>query len=235
MARRSPCLSALLVLLAGAGAGAAAAADSTVRCTCPTVRADGFGSTACSANESASRCRVEFNQFPDEAVQAAATALRQSGETLVPLLRGRDEDASEFYSRLAALEEEPRARAVLVYVGVAAARDERWDKARVDALVNVVLRDAPTRRRVAEAFSREAMAAAASGRPFPAAGDAAKRTNGGYGAGHDEADISKRLYGGRRDEVDIAPGCVAVKAGADWYMYKAPWSSSRTLPQCSAR
>jgi len=227
--RRSPRLPIVPWLLACAwlaAAGEAVPADSTVRCTCPTVKADGFGSTACSANESASRCRVEFNQFADESVQAAATALRQSGETLVPLLRPRDEPASQFYARLAALEEDARARAVLVYVGVAAARDERWDKARVDALVKAVLRDAPTRRRVAEAFSREAIDAAASGRALPAAttGDAAKPSYGAYGA-----------YGAPRDEVDTAPGCVAVKVGADWYMYKAPWSPSRTLPQCSAR
>jgi hypothetical protein len=204
--------------------GIAAAADSTVRCTCPTVRADGFGSTACSANESASRCRVEFNQFPDEAVQAAAAALRQSGETLVPLQRGRDEGTSEFYARLAALDDEARVRAVLVYVGVAAARDEHWDKARVDALVRAVLRDAPTRRRVAGAFGREALDAATAGRAPPAGASAADAARGDYGR-----------YGAARDEVDVAPGCVTVKVGADWYMYKAPWSPARALPQCSAR
>jgi hypothetical protein len=208
-------------LVAAAATGAAGAADSTVRCTCPTVRADGFGSTACSANESANRCRVEFNQFPDEVVQAAASALRQSGETLAPLLRGRDESGSDFYARLAALDEDARARAVLVYVGVAAARDEHWDKVRVDALVKAVLRDPATRRRVADAFGREALEGAVAGR-VPAA--AARRDGGGTGG-----------YGASSDEVDVAPGCVAVKAGADWYMYKAPWSPARVLPQCSAR
>jgi hypothetical protein len=226
MARRTHRLHAIFALATGAlvAAGDAAAADSTVRCTCPTVRADGFGSTACSANESANRCRVEFNQFRDEVVQAAAGALRQSGETLAPLLRGRDESANEFYARLAALDEDARARAVLVYVGVAAARDERWDKARVDALVRAVLRDPATRRRVAAAFGREALEGALAGRaPASAAGPAGRGDDGAGG------------YGATGDAVDIAPGCVAVKAGADWYMYKAPWSPARALPQCSAR
>jgi hypothetical protein len=204
--------------------GSAAAADSTVRCTCPTVRADGFGATACSANESAGRCRVEFNQFPDDAVQAAASALRRSGETLVPLLRARDEASPAFYSRLAALDEDARARAVLVYIGVAAARDERWDKASSDALVAAVLRDAPARRRVAEAFGRAALESGAAGGAAAGALDPQPRGAGAYGS-----------PGRPRDEIDTAPGCVAVKAGADWYMYKAPWSPARALPQCSAR
>lgn len=208
-------------LAAGALAGAVgtgAAADSTVRCTCPTVRADGFGASACSANESANRCRVEFNQFPDEAVLAAANALKQAGEPAAPLLRPRDEPSGEFYARLAALDEDARAHAVLVYIAVAAARSEAWSRAQAEALARVVVRDAAARRRVAEAFGRAALEGAAKGGPPTTTTTPAETATRGYGAA--------------RDELDTAPGCVAVKVGADWYMYKAPWSPVRTQPQC---
>ena len=47
----------------------------SVRCTCPSVKADGKGNTSCSATETGNRCTIDFNEFGRHVEYQAAQAL----------------------------------------------------------------------------------------------------------------------------------------------------------------
>ena len=51
-------------------------ASAEVRCTCPTIPADGHGNTSCTGSEENNRCSLTYNQFRPDLVDKAVDVLR---------------------------------------------------------------------------------------------------------------------------------------------------------------
>jgi hypothetical protein len=60
----------MIILLIGNSQGFA-----RIQCTCQSVNAVGEGNSSCSTAESNGKCTVDFNQFPNFALERAANAL----------------------------------------------------------------------------------------------------------------------------------------------------------------
>ena len=72
-----------------------ASAQNKTQCSCPIVRADGFGSSSCSANESANRCRIEYNQFAAAEMDRVLNIFKQAGIELRAMPRDTGQPALE--------------------------------------------------------------------------------------------------------------------------------------------
>src|SRR5690606_16112388 len=99
-----------------------------VQCSCPTVSAEGYGNTSCTAHESGNMCRVEFNDFSEASLgralavfNAASVDLRRppNAQPGMPSIVGHA-------MALNNLPDKERAQVVLLYMGVAASRSSRF-------------------------------------------------------------------------------------------------------------
>jgi hypothetical protein len=188
-------------------------AQNKTQCSCPSIKADGFGSSSCSANESSQRCRIEYNQFAQTEVAKVEQIFSNAGIKV----RGFDgapnmppHQANTVFATT--LSGDQIAEAILVYMAVAAARDDSFSASDARDLHRAVIGDFSRKNKVITAFNAEAF-------------NAGSRTLQGSAP-------PKPLNVERMGDLVTSTGCASVRAGGKWYMYKAFWSPARHSPQC---
>jgi hypothetical protein len=188
-------------------------ADDGVRCTCPEIKADGYGQTACSANESGSRCRVAYNQFARGSIDRALRAFNEAGQKpqAVENLSFRDIPPSQ---RFQFLDEKARVEAVSVSAAMAAAYAGAFSKDDAQQLYAALMHGS-VRDFVSNSFNKEAV-------------ERGRRALQSGASGFDKA----RAFDPPNAKVFVSDGCVVVRTSRNWFMYKTEWSPARSVPYC---
>lgn len=186
-------------------------ARSEVKCSCPSIKADGEGNSSCSSNESGGRCTIDYNVFAGREVRAAQALSDNLGLT-VPSRPGLG--VQEAFSSVERSGQIPEL--VLVYLSVAAVDQSVTHPKSIDlgALGTVAKIVLELRSDIAKAFSTEAREQFA----FVKA---------------EEAASSKDFVVRSSSSFVISYGCVEVTTDQVSVMFKARWSPYRLAPRCS--
>ena len=187
-----------------------AAAGEKVWCSCATIKADGKGTTNCTANESNGRCTIDYNVFGTREIRTA--------EVLSEYLE-MSFTAYPHLGVIAALNnaagEGNLHRQVQLYLMIATVDqlDTYPDSVPTDGFREV--------NDVVESYENEI-------------GQAFSPTLVGFLSGYDETDA--RQHGGfhyaDNAEVVISPGCISVQTSSINVMFKTFWAPARWFPRC---
>jgi hypothetical protein len=188
-------------------------------CACPTVQANGKGSTSCSASESNGRCTIDYNLFSPAAEQLAGQLLTAGG---LPQIRIPSPGINTIQNLLELSQRggPPLVDAVLVYLMVATADriiDGTGGNATDSAVRDIVVIVTPFRDRIETAFNGENMTQ-------------------WLGTPNEQIPANPAQFGLFTSLADnrliLAPGCIEVRSGNLWVMFKASWSAMRLKPRC---
>jgi len=199
-------------------------ASAEVRCTCPTIPADGHGGTTCTGSEENNRCSLTYNQFPPDLVDSGVNLLRNAtGRGIEAPNPALSNSFSELYTQLlkdmgTAETSQILIDAIQVYLAIAVvvqgeniASDEMAEHMR--SIVSAVEEN---RALVGSVFNFDAadlwMGVPDERLPDPPQNFSAKEGVAGLRA---------------------APGCVEIRAKTGiWVMFKINWSPTRLSPRC---
>ena len=185
--------------------------NAKVRCTCPTIKADGKGNNSCSVNESGGRCTIDYNLFGDRETQAAdllSQILSYSFKSY-PNLNTKD-------SLLEAANNDELWRQVQLYLLVAAVSQKNSYSSSVDdktfSDVDKLIKEYD--RVIMEAFE-------------PHLADK-----------HSGSENLMQLPGADilvlvdKFDIVISYGCISIETNGAYMMFKTWWSPARFEPQC---
>jgi hypothetical protein len=190
---------------------------SAVQCTCPRVLANGTGNTSCSAAESNSRCSLDFNLFGPEREQRAAELLAQHTGVDSSYRPPAGLNSVEALRAAEAAGQDSLVETVLLFLTVALGNQTATESSSRDL---AQLREIAAKLRSAEF----------SGRLVETFGSAAS----GTWASRSDAELAGASAGPSWSQGGAigAPGCVEIRTGDLWLMFKAAWSPVRLLPRC---
>ncbi|WP_425404228.1 hypothetical protein [Hwanghaeella sp.] len=193
---------------------ATAVAMAGVKCSCPSVKADGEGNSSCSASESGDRCTIDYNMFGEREV-AAYQALESLGIKASSPKPG--------LNTIMALEgaegEGELVEAVLLYLTVAAV-----DQYNNDAILG---RDSTIN--IKELYAVEKLVQSQKGQIWTAF----SRSNAEKFRSMDRSEITNGVVGSQDiGSGTLSPGCIEIQAENLWVMFKTFWSPARFFPGC---
>ena len=185
--------------------------NAEVRCTCPTIKADGKGNSSCSVNESGGRCTIDYNLFGDRETQAADLLNNISGYrfTPYPTLSTRESlDAAASNNELS--------RQVQLYLLVATVSQQMSFPNSVD---NRTFSDVENMinnydHQIIQAFDPQLVD------HFSTSQNLIQSPNDSNLVLVDDTDIV------------ITYGCISIETNGAYMMFKTWWSPSRLLPKC---
>ncbi|TNF18721.1 MAG: hypothetical protein EP318_17260 [Rhodobacteraceae bacterium] len=184
----------------------AAPVQAEVKCSCPTIKAEGEGNTSCSANESGGQCTIDYNLFGLREVRAAELLSERLNLDFRPFPEQGTDEALQLAERAGMLYEQ-----VLLYLYVAASSQFSRNSE------TVPLDNVASIERMVGSFRKEVETAFAMTTRERVAGDTRVFPDDAF------MDVG---------EVVITPGCIEVFAGGQWMMFKTYWSVSAALPGC---
>lgn len=200
------CNALILALFASFSLPAPSLAE--VKCSCPTVSAEGEGNSSCSANESGGRCTIDYNLFGERENLAASYLAERVDGNFIPRPNMNSTDALQI-----ARAENQVFEQIFVYLFVAAASQaERFSETVPSENAELFLRLlSDFRDPITFAFSE----------------DARNFSRIGIGAADQVPEAFVDV-----GEVVVSPGCVEVNAGDQWVMFKVFWAMSAPFPGC---